>query len=491
MTFNSFKFLVFFTVVTTLYFVSPQRLRWLLLLVASCVFYMAFVPLYIFILFFTIIIDYFAGVFIEKAVGTKRLVFLILSLISNLGVLSVFKYSNFAIGNAAYLGQLLDLHLPIKVLEILLPIGLSFHTFQAMSYTIEVYRKKQAAERHFGIFALYVMFYPQLVAGPIERPQNLLHQFYEHHGFDSSRFVDGLTRMLWGLFKKVVIADRMAFIVNTVYAAPASFSSLQSIYATVCFGIQIYADFSAYTDIALGAASVMGFRLMENFDRPYLSTSPVHFWRRWHISLTTWFRDYLYIPMGGNRVTQHRRFFNIMVVFLLSGLWHGANWTYIVWGALHGMYLIADLATGSLRQRVSHLLHLEHVSTLCNWAAVCFNFALVSFAWIYFRSDNLAQANYIVQRLGTDSIGLLANSGQSLYDLKVMNIPPLGEGYIRISNYIIIMAAAIHIWRRPGSIVRSIEDKPIWLRWIVYYAMILGILLFGTFGSQSFIYFQF
>ena len=332
MLFNSMSFFVFFGLVTPTYFLLPHRFRWLLLLAASCVFYMAFVPVYLLILLFTIIVDYFAGLLIHGSTGKTRKLWLVASIVSNVGVLFFFKYFNFFNENLTHLAEFLNWQYSIRSLQILLPIGLSFHTFQAMSYTIEVYYGRQQPEKHFGIYALYVMFYPQLVAGPIERPQNLLPQFREVHSFDPYRVSLGLSRMIWGLFKKVVIADRLVYLVDVVYVHPGYYDGLSLFTATIFFAFQIYCDFSGYCDIALGAAQVMGFHLMENFEQPYFSRSISEFWRRWHISLSTWFKDYLYIPLGGNRLTLVRTWGNLAIVFLVSGLWHGANWTYIVWG---------------------------------------------------------------------------------------------------------------------------------------------------------------
>jgi alginate O-acetyltransferase complex protein AlgI len=306
MLFNSIDFLIFFPAVTILYFLLPHKFRWSLLLVSSCVFYMFFIPKYIIILAFTITIDYFAGIFLEKIKEDKRRIFLIISIISNIGILFVFKYFNFFNFNIHKVAEFLHWNYSFEGLKIILPIGLSFHTFQSLSYIIEIYIGKQKAEKNFGIFALYVMFYPQLVAGPIERPQNVLHQFHEKHSFDFEQLVDGLKIILWGLFKKVVIADRLSLFVNQVYGNPESHKGIQFIIATIFFGFQIYCDFSGYSDIAIGSAKVMGFKLMVNFNRPYLSKSISEFWTRWHISLSSWFRDYVYIPLGGNRAARSR-----------------------------------------------------------------------------------------------------------------------------------------------------------------------------------------
>ncbi len=345
MLFNSLQFAIFFPVVTLLYFLLPHKARVPLLFAASCIFYMAFVPKYILILAVLILIDYAAGIWIENARGHRRKIILIVSLCANVGMLGFFKYFNFLNGNVAALAHFIGWNYSIESLKIILPIGLSFHTFQSMSYTIEVYRGKFKAERSLLHFATYVMFYPQLVAGPIERPQNLLHQFREKHFFNRARFVEGAQLMLTGLFKKIVIADRAAILVNTIYIAPQNFSGAQLLMATWFFAIQIYCDFSGYSDIARGAAKIMGFELMLNFNHPYLAASIADFWRRWHISLSTWFRDYVYFPLGGNRCSVAKNCFNLAVVFLISGFWHGANWTFIIWGALHAVFMIAYVLT--------------------------------------------------------------------------------------------------------------------------------------------------
>lgn len=343
MVFNSLAFVAFFVVVTTLFFVLPHKYRWALLLAASCYFYMYFLPVYILILGFTIVVDYFAGIYIAKSEGKRRKMFLVFSLIANIGVLAFFKYYNFLNSNITSLFGDFGYKNPIPYLQILLPVGLSFHTFQAMSYTIEVYRGHQAPEKHFGIYALYVMFYPQLVAGPIERPQNILHQFHEVKYFEYDRVVSGLRLMLWGFIKKLVVADRLAIYVDAVYNNATHHSASSLALASLFFGIQIYCDFSGYSDIAIGAAKVMGYNLMTNFRRPlWSSKSAQEVWQRWHISLTTWFRDYLYFPLGGTRKGTLMTLRNVFFVFAISGLWHGANWTFVLWGVFNAVVLILE-----------------------------------------------------------------------------------------------------------------------------------------------------
>lgn len=400
MLFNSIEFLIFFPVVTTLFFLLPHKFRWSLLLTASCFFYMFFKPEYILILAFTIVIDYFAGIMLENEQSKrKKKIFLIVSLVANIGVLAVFKYYNFLNDNLTGLLTVFGYDNPVPYLKILLPIGLSFHTFQAMSYTIEVYRGNQKAERHFGIYSLYVMFYPQLVAGPIERPQNILHQFHEKKYFTYDNAVIGLNLIAYGLFKKIVIADRLAVYVNRVYGDVENASSWSVLAAVVFFSFQIYCDFSGYSDIARGTAKFMGYDLMVNFNRPYLAQSVSEFWTRWHISLSTWFRDYLYIPLGGNRVSKAAWYRNIMIVFLVSGLWHGANWTFIIWGALHGLFILGAGFTSKWRNAVADGIGLTKVPFLNRILNQLTVFALVSFAWIYFRAENFSHANAIISKI--------------------------------------------------------------------------------------------
>ena len=499
MLFNSIDFLIFFPVVTGLYFLLPQRLRWILLLVASCAFYMFFIPIYILILFVTITIDYFAGIKIEKSKGKGRRFFLSLSVVSLCAFLFFFKYFNFFNANFAAMASFLDLRYPIPLLRIILPIGLSFHTFQSLSYVIEVYRGRQKAERNFGIYALYVMFYPQLVAGPIERPQNLLHQFYEKHSFEPRRVADGLKLMLWGMFKKVVIADRLAVLVNQVYDNPHDYTGLWLILATVFFAFQIYCDFSGYSDIAIGAANVMGFRLMQNFNRPYFAKSIAEFWKRWHISLSTWFRDYLYIPLGGNRVSVPRWYFNLFITFLVSGLWHGANWTYVAWGALNGAYLIGGIWYNQLvGPRIP-----SRYFRLGNPAKVLGTFALTCFAWIFFRARNIGDAIYIVGNLVRDLRAQfdyviwiflqLVRGRESIYaPLLYHGKPLLPLNELLLSVGLIGFLIAVQLFQRRQSWMTVIARQPIWVRWPLYYAAIMVMGFLGAYhNAHEFIYFQF
>ncbi|MBE7175075.1 MAG: MBOAT family protein [Mucilaginibacter polytrichastri] len=471
MLFNSVEFVFFYILVTLLYFLSPFKLRWAILLAASCYFYMAFVPIYILILGFTIVVDYYAGIYIEKSEGKARKMLLVCSLVANIGVLAVFKYYNFLNDNLSFLTEHLGYNNPVPYLKILLPIGLSFHTFQAMSYTIEVYRRNQKAERHFGIYSLYVMFYPQLVAGPIERPQNILHQFHIEHKFDYRKMVSGLELMLWGFFKKLVVADRLSIYVNPIYNNPELHNGTSVVIASLFFAVQIYCDFSGYSDIAIGAARTMGFELMTNFRRPYFARSIPEFWSRWHISLSTWFRDYLYIPLGGNRVSIPQHYFNLFFVFLVSGIWHGASFTFIIWGALHGFYQIAH----KLNQPFAKSLNLKPNRLLNLWNSV-FTIVLVTFGWIFFRANTVGDAFSLV--------GSLRSFGAAPY---------LGDG---ISNFahcilaiVLLFSAEYMLEHHPDTILRITGMR--WGRLAIYTFAVFAIIILGVFNGGQFIYFQF
>jgi alginate O-acetyltransferase complex protein AlgI len=488
MLFNSFQFLVFFPIVTILYFWVPHRFRWQLLLAASCIFYMAFIPVYIAILGATILIDYFAAIWIEKknVSPNKQRLILVGSIVATCMVLFVFKYFDFFNTNFNAIANLLHWNYKTETLKILLPIGLSFHTFQSLSYVIEVYRGNQKAERHFGLYALYVMFYPQLVAGPIERPQNLLHQFYVVHTFNYERITDGVKLMLWGFFKKVVIADRLAIAVNHVYGNPYDFTGWALIAATVFFAFQIYCDFSGYSDIAIGSAQVMGFRLMDNFNRPYFSKSIPEFWKRWHISLSTWFRDYLYIPMGGNRGKTWRWQVNLFLTFLISGFWHGANWTYIIWGAINGAMLIISRWSSRARQLFCRIIRLDQVPVAHKVIRVGVTFSLVCLAWVFFRANSVSEAWYILTHMfqGLHSGWRLTGGWQVL---------KMGLNGFELIVAIISVGfmESIHLVQRHRSIRHMFAEKPIWCRWAIYYALFFSIVFLGVFEKRQFIYFQF
>lgn len=462
MLFNSLSFALFFPVVTVGYFAIPWRWRWLWLLAASCGFYMAFVPVYILILGATIVVDYFAGLLIASSTGKRRRLWLMASLVANVGTLAVFKYWGFAQANVGALAGLLGVGNPMPALDILLPIGLSFHTFQAMSYTIEVYRGNQAPERHFGIYALYVMFYPQLVAGPIERPQNMLWQFHQEHRFDYARVVSGLQLMALGLFKKVVIADRLAVATEKVWSEPSSYQGWPIAAAILFFSFQIYLDFSAYSEIAQGSARVMGFDLMQNFDAPYFARSIGEFWRRWHISLSTWFRDYVYVPLGGNKLAR-----NALIVFALSGLWHGANWTFVVWGALHGTALLIERA---LRGKAKAEGQREVAPVWRNVLGTAITFSFVSLAWVFFRAQSLS-----------DAATLLANLARR----------PMGSVHWVPGVVLVALFVVFEWFHRRRSVFDRLQSAPVWARHLAYATAIYSVVFLSVPHDAQFIYFQF
>ncbi|MCZ2482902.1 MBOAT family protein [Aquirufa nivalisilvae] len=468
MVFNSLQFLVFFGIITSAYFLLHPKFRWFLLLAASCYFYMAFVPMYLGILGFTIIIDYFAGIYLERFQGVQKKLFLALSLAANIGVLAIFKYYHFIDQNIVWLSEQLGTHVQLPVLDMILPIGLSFHTFQAMSYTIEVYRGHQKAERNFGIYSLYVMFYPQLVAGPIERPQNLLHQFYEVHSWDWNRVKSGLLQMATGIFKKVVIADRLALLVDPTYEHLQDQSSGTLALAAVFYSFQIYCDFSGYSDVAIGAARVMGFKLMDNFSAPYFAKSLPEFWRRWHISLSTWFKDYVYFSLGGNRVSVPKWYFNIMVVFVLSGIWHGASWNFVIWGALHGIFQVIGL---SINRVFPSLAAEAQKQVWIQWLYRLLTFILVTFAWVFFRLKHFTEVEQFFQTLiygSRNSLPIAMNMNEIILSLVLIVSLSWWEYRQRILK---LASAGTFVWQ--------------------FSFLLIAIYFLGVFSLKQFIYFQF
>ncbi|MGA9672209.1 MAG: MBOAT family O-acyltransferase [Terracidiphilus sp.] len=481
MLFNSFQFLVFFIVSWILFLVLRGVPRRVFLLAASYYFYMCWNAKYIVVIWGITLVDYVAGLLIEKCESRQlKKLFLASSLLCNIGLLAVFKYLNFLSVTASNFFHFFGGQHDLLMFNILLPVGLSFHTFQAMSYTIDVYKGKAAAEKHLLNYALYVAFFPQMVAGPIERPNQLLPQFHREPVIHRDRVRSGIALVLWGLFKKMVIADSLSGFVNLVYAAPRSYSGVELVGATLSFALQIYCDFSGYSDIARGVARMMGYELAVNFAQPYFSTSIGEFWHRWHISLSTWFRDYVYFPIGGSRVRMPRQCFNLFVTFLVSGLWHGASWSFVVWGALHGSFLISSRITSDLRRKVHDLLRLEKVPLLHMLAQWFFTMGLVTIAWIVFRARDIRSAWYIVTHLlplGRFEPTLLAAAG----------IPRANAPFL--FAFVIVMFV-VEWWMKHPSQAPSIWSySP--FRVCCKYACAYTIVFFGVFGHTDFIYFQF
>ena len=472
MVFNSIEFLIFLPIVVALFYVLPQKARWLMLLVASCVFYMWFVPKYILILLVTIVVDFAAGLLMERYTDQPRIkkAFFIFSIVSTLTVLLIFKYLNFLTANLDQLCASLGMETHL-VTHIILPIGLSFHTFQSMSYVIEVYRGHQKAERHFGYYALYVMFFPQLVTGPIERPANLLRQLHEEKEFRYENVSKGMRLILFGFFVKMVVADHLGEYVDEVYGHLDEYNSWTVLCCMVFYSFQIYCDFFGYSTIALGSAKLMGFDITDNFKSPYLSKNIAEFWHRWHISLSTWFRDYVYIPLGGSRVKFGRWMFNILVVFVLSGIWHGAAWTFLLWGFAHGLLHIIEKV---LRERIpkkesqSKWLKIS-IDALC----VLKTFVLVTLFWVMFRATDFEHLKAIFVTAFTNFHGgeqMSVKPGMWIY---------LG---LFIFSDIVLRNTRFDVW---------CDNKPLAVRWLIYAVLVFMVICCSSVFNFPFIYFQF
>ncbi len=451
-----------------------------MLLAASYYFYMCWKMEYILLIFAATLINYLCGLRMGQASDKgRRKKYLVLSLATSLGMLFAFKYLNFLNESVKQAFSRFNLVYHVPMLKLLLPVGISFYTFQALSYTIDVYRGRKESERHIGIFALYIAFFPQLVAGPIERSTNLLPQFRQRGNLDYQNLREGLLLVLWGMFKKVVIADRLALYVDQVYNNASGYQGLPLIVATYFFAFQIYCDFSGYSDIAIGTAKTMGYDLMTNFERPYFAKSISEFWRRWHISLSTWFRDYLYIPIGGSRCSRARWCLNVLIVFIVSGLWHGANWTFVIWGSLHGIWQIVSILTEKLR---ASLIERLGINDLClKIIRVFITFHLVCFGWILFRANNLADAAYIISHIFASILHL---HGTGVFD-------PIGRSWFMFSVLSIFALLLVQLLQRSKPGMQFLNAKSVAIRWFCYYSIIFAIILFGVTGKSQFIYFQF
>lgn len=480
MNFNSLNFLIFYPIIVLLNFIIPTKYRWIPLLIASYYFYMSWSIELVFLILFTTAVSYFSGILIEKYPKHSTL-WLVVSIVSSLAVLFFFKYYNFLEGSVSGIMGLFGAEKDFT-LSLLLPVGISFYTFQTLSYSIDVYRKEIKAEPNFFYYALFVSFFPQLVAGPIERPNNLLPQLKVEHKFNPNDFSVGAKRMLAGFFKKIVVADLTASYVNGVFNSPEKASGGAVAIAAMLFAVQIYCDFSGYTDIAIGCARIMGYKLMQNFERPYSATNIKDFWARWHISLTSWFKDYLYIPLGGNRRGKARGVINILIIFLVSGLWHGADWTFVLWGALHGIYRVVGMFTYKKRDLLYTNAGIDPASRPVRIFRTAVTFALVSFAWIFFRANNTADLMLLLKKLFTDfgGISFIGEMGFTLTGILILalsyTITILCDRRYTLSEYSTPDGAAVR------------DGMPLYLLWSIIFAWL--ILIAGD-GSSSFIYFQF
>lgn len=503
MLFNSFSFLVFFPIVIAVYYVIPKKCRQVWLLICSYYFYMSWNPRYALLILFSTIITYACGLLIDRAdtLGKKK-GYIAVTMVANLGILFIFKYLDFALETVADALAVVGIGITPHTFDLLLPVGISFYTFQTIGYIIDVYRQTTKAEKQFVSYALFVSFFPQLVAGPIERSSSLLSELHKMKTadlWDQERNARGFLLMLWGYFQKMVIADRLAILIDHVYENSEMYSGSVLAVASIFFAIQIYCDFAGYTNIARGAAAILGVKLMNNFRQPYFSKSVKEFWSRWHISLSSWFRDYLYFPLGGSRKGDIRKYINLMIVFLVSGLWHGAAYTYIAWGILHGLYRIAEelLHKGCIwwkKRKESvvndHRRHEKLRKQVGNALKVIITFVLVDIAWIFFRAETLGQALDICERMILCKPDLSVFFNGTLFTLG-LDAKDFGVAIVAVLILLIVdtmQYAGVNLYdlyRRRNVIVRT----------VAVYVMIFALLIWGIYGpgydAAQFIYFQF
>jgi len=501
MLFNSIHFMIFFPVVVGIYFLIPRKARYIWLLVSSYYFYMSWNPEYALLIACSTLVTYVSGRQLaslkkvpqspKTAVCQKWVVALCLAV--NLGILVFFKYSDFILNNFNHMLGILGVSQVRRKFDILLPVGISFYTFQALGYTIDVYRGKVEAEKNLLRYALFVSFFPQLVAGPIERSGNLIAQLNHVEDirlWNYERITGGAVLMLWGLFQKMVIADRAAFFVDTVYNGYWRYGSIELILATVLFAVQIYCDFASYSLIAVGAARVMGIRLMENFDTPYFARSVKEFWRRWHVSLSSWFRDYLYIPLGGSRCSKLCCYRNIMITFLVSGLWHGASWSFVVWGGLHGAYQVIGDRLRPVKMRIEDRLKIKRDCFSYKLGQVLTTFGLVNVAWVFFRAASLKEAFFILGRIVTGWNPWVL-SDQSLYQLGL----DVTEVHILAVSLLALFLVDQMKYKTGKTLDLFLREQLLWFRWLVLFTLLFGIIIYGIYGpafsAAAFIYFQF
>jgi D-alanyl-lipoteichoic acid acyltransferase DltB (MBOAT superfamily) len=498
MVFTSSQFLIFLPVVVGIYYIVPKKIKNLWLLAASYYFYMCWNAVYILLILFSTIVTYVSGILMEKInrseLEKERCAFykklcVAGSFVLNLSLLFFFKYMNWGIEMVNQLFVGLHIAVNVPAFDILLPVGISFYTFQALGYTVDVYRGDIRAEKNFFQYALFVSFFPQLVAGPIERSGNLLKQLAEPKKASFDNLRDGVLLMLWGYFLKVVLADRIAFFVDTVYGDIETYTGAYLIVATLLFAVQIYCDFAGYSTIAMGAAKLLGIRLMENFNVPYLSLSVAEFWRRWHISMSGWFRDYLYIPLGGNRKGKLRKYINLLITFGVSGLWHGANWTYVLWGLLNGGFQIIGDLLRPVRQRLSVLFEIKPDSLSHKGLKVVTTFFLIDFTWIFFRASTVREAFRIIKRMITvHNFWIFVDDSIYACGLDRSNF-----GLMLCGIFLLFLA---DLCKYKGIRLREvIAEQDYWAQCLIVVMTLVSILLFGIWGvkydASSFIYFQF
>ena len=497
MLFNSYEFMFFFPIVLLIYFIFPKKIRYIWLLAASYYFYMSWNPKYAILIAISTVITYFSGILLQRAKEREKESWkkwiVAGSFVSNLGILAFFKYFDFLFNNANMVLEKLGISILQKPFDIILPVGISFYTFQALSYTMDVYHDKVSAEKNLLKYMLFVSFFPQLVAGPIERSENLLKQVREAHLmnlWNFERISNGIILMLWGYFQKLVIADRASIFVDAVYSEYWMYGSVELILATVLFAVQIYCDFASYSLIAIGAAKIMGFELMENFNAPYFAASIKDFWRRWHISLSTWFRDYLYIPLGGSRCSTIKKYRNLMITFLISGLWHGASWSFVVWGGIHGIYQIIGDLLKPVREKIKTVLHVKTNCLSYRLGQIIMTFMMVCFAWIFFRMNSLMNSLSFIKRIFVR---------MDLWVLHDKSIYTIGLNQTQMSILFFSLLALLLVdlvrYKKNCTIDIFLKEQNIWFRWGIVYLLLFTIIIYGVYGPEydasSFIYFQF
>lgn len=476
MTFLSLPFLCFFPVTALGYFLLPRKARNLWLLLASWFFYLCAKPVYLTLLLFVILTSYGAGMALGRK---KRRWVLALCLLTDVVLLFLFKYVNFALSMVGEVLHGMGMAWNVPVLDIVLPVGISFYLFQAMGYVIDVWRGKAEAQRNFLLHALFLSFFPQVVSGPIGRAGELTPQFRQPHPFDWDKFREGLVRFLWGAFKKMVLADRLAVLVNTIFAAPETFGAVQVMGAAVAFSLQIYCDFSSYTDMALGVAHSMGFTLRENFDTPYFSRSIAEFWRRWHMSLSSWFRDYLYIPLGGSRRGTARKYLNVLIIFAVSGLWHGAAMTFVVWGLLNGLYQVMGVVTAPLRDGGYRLLHIREDGPFRHGVQVLVTFLLATVAWVFFKASSLSNALAVLGGMLHGPLWVRQSMGLDRWELLA------AAAGLLLLLLVDLLSKRCNLWK-------TYLQQPRLVRWCILWVLLFGCLIFGSYGAgydaQDFMY---
>ncbi len=496
MLFNSLSFLIFFPIVLLIYFVIPKKIRYIWLLVTSYFFYMCWNAQYALLLLFSTVVTYLSGLLLyhwkDGRIGRKLVV--AVSLIINLGILFVFKYLDFAMDTLQSIGARIGVTIAEPAFSLLLPVGISFYVFQAVGYMIDIYRGKLEPEKNFLRYALFVSFFPQLVAGPIERSTKLLPQLQQMEHirlWNRDRIRDGALVMLYGYVLKMVLADRAALLVDTVFDVNyyAQYVGITAWVGAILFSLQIYCDFAGYTYIARGAAKIMGFDLMENFNTPYLATSIKDFWDRWHISLTSWFRDYLYFPLGGSRKGVVRKYLNIMIVFTVSGLWHGASWHYVVWGVLHGVMRVFGEVTRKLREKLASLFGVKTDVLSYKLFQMLVTFVLVTLAWVFFRAESVGQAVHIIKNMFT------AWNPWVLFDGMLLGIGLDAKDWNVLLVTILLLFVVEWFKYNKVSPVEVFAKQNLLFQWLFFYIGILAVVVFGVYGpaynAAQFIYFQF